>query len=139
MIEIKAIKDVKYEDYDVIYAIVRSMKYKSDKIIQVPELSPSRELFFEYLRLKKENNWNKDTFERIYVPQFLKEMKEKTATDWLNKLYIDSKQKRICLVCFCPSEELCHRKIIQGLLQGAEANISLEKDYRKYYEMYQNM
>ena len=139
MIDVKVISDVKYEDYDVVYAIVRSMKYKSNKIIQVPELSPSKELFFEYLKLKKEKNWNKETFEKIYVPQFLKEMKGKKATDWLNKIYIEGKQKRICLVCFCPQEELCHRKIIKGLLQGAKADISLEKDYRKYYEMYQNM
>lgn len=136
MIDVKVISDVKYEDYDVVYAIVRSMKYKSNKIIQVPELSPSKELFFEYLKLKKAKNWNKETFEKIYVPQFLKEMKEKKATDWLNKIYIEGKQKRICLVCFCPQEELCHRTIVQGLLQGVKANISLEKDYRKYYEMY---
>lgn len=139
MIAIKSIKNVKYEEFDETWAIVRSMKNPSKHIKQVPELSPSLNLFFKYRTLVQENKWNKQTFDTIYVPQFLKEMHEEQSINILNKLYqIDKKGGKICLVCFCPDETMCHRSIIAGLLQGVGCNIQTEtnNNYTRYYKMY---
>ena len=87
----------------------------------------------------KENQWNKQTFDTVYVPQFLKEMHEEQAINILNKLYqIDKNSGKICLVCFCPDETMCHRSIIAGLLQGVGCNVQTEtnNNYTKYYRMY---
>lgn len=142
MITIKSIKDTNYNDFDEVWAIVRSMKSPSKHIKQVPELSPSLNLFFKHRTLVRENKWNKQAFDEIYAPQFLKEMHEKSATNLLNKLYqLDKNGKKICLVCFCPDETLCHRSIIAGLLQGVGCNINIEsgKDCSKYHELYKDI
>ena len=141
MIDIKRISDVKYDNYDEVWAIVRSLKTKSSKLKQVTALSPSLDLFFKYRNLVKSNNWSKKSFDEIYVPQFLKELKSgnEKGFEFLNELYrLDKAGKKICLVCFCTEESMCHRSIVAGLLQGAGCNVRTEKgtDYSKYYAMY---
>ena len=140
MITIKSIRNVKYDEYDEVWAIVRSMKNKSDKIKQVQALSPSLDLFFKYQRLAKAGEWNEQTFRDIYVPQFLHEIKNDEAYAYLNQLFFaDKAGKNICVVCFCPNETMCHRSIIAGLLQGVGCNVQTEtgNDYTKYYKMFQ--
>lgn len=138
MVAVKRINEIKKGEYDEAYAIVRSMKSKSDWLIQEPLLSPTYGLFHEYLNLKNANNWNAQTFAEIYVPRFLKEFKSNPAArSKLNEICIKSqKGKSIALCCFCPSEELCHRSIIAGLLQGVGVNVEIGVDYSKYYELY---
>lgn len=126
--------------FDENWAIVRSMKNKSDWIKQVTELSPSTDLFFKYRKLAENGNWNKDSFADIYVPQFISELKTNTAArDMLNYLYEQDKLgKNICLVCFCTDETLCHRSIIAGILRGGGANVVTDtnNDYSEYFDMY---
>lgn len=137
MIKIARMSEIRRGQYDLNFAIVRSMKNPSDWLVQEDLLSPSKNLFYKYLDLKKAGNWNKKSFDEIYVPQFLRELKaNKSATDKLNEIYSLSKTKSIALCCFCDDEELCHRSIIAGLLQGAGADVVASKDYRHYYEMY---
>lgn len=139
MIAIKSIRNVKYEDFDEVWAIVRNMKNPSKHIKHVPDISPSLDLFFKAKKLMKENQWNKQTFDTIYVPQFLKEMHQQSAINILNELYqIDKNNGKICLVCFCTDETICHRSIVAGLLQGVGCNIDteLKADYSKYYKAY---
>lgn len=137
MVTILRIQDVDYEKYSEIWAIVRSLKYASPRIKHVPELSPSWALFNLYLRMKERGEWNRETFEHIYVPQFLKEMQGKKQQQLLNELF--STTKSICLVCFCEEEELCHRSIIGGMLQGAGLDVKgLQGDYSHYFEWYKH-
>ena len=50
-----------------------------------------------------------------------------------------STTKRICLVCFCDEEGLCHRSIVGGMLQGAGLEVKgLMRDYSYYYDWYKN-
>jgi len=61
--------------------------------------------------------------------------------NYLNQLYLaDKAGKKINLVCFCPTEDMCHRIIIAGLLQGSGCDVQLKSniDYQKYYELYKN-
>lgn len=137
MIFIGRINEVKPNEYDETYAIVRSMKNPSPWIKQLPVLSPSKDLFVKYLTLKKTGRWNAETFKTIYLPQFLDEMRTEAALDALNKLCRNSQAgKRIALVCFCTDETLCHRSIVAGILQGAGADVKLtsDTDYSHYYK-----
>lgn len=141
MIEIRRIdRTLDYGKYDTIYAIVRSMKNKNENIIQMAELSPQPGLFKTYLHLAQTNQWNETTFQNTYVPQFIYDLKHnRAAIDKLNMLYRDDKAgKKICLLCFCTDETLCHRSIIAGLLQAVGCDVRLEsgKDYRHYYKMF---
>lgn len=142
MITIDNIRNVKLDEYDHVFAIVRSMKSQSPGITQVADLSPSYDLFTKYRTLVKNNNWNASTFASIYVPQFLQEMKQPAATQWLNKLYnLDKQGSKICLICFCPEEVMCHRSIVAGLLQGVGVNVTTNSntDYSHYYKQYQQI
>lgn len=137
MVTILRISDVNYNDYDEVWAIVRSLKYGNPRIRHVPELSPSWALFKTYMRLRDEGKWNEDTFRTVYVPQFLKEMRGREQQKLMNELF--NTKKRIALVCFCELEWLCHRSIIGGMLQGAGAEVKgLSRDYSFYFDWYKN-
>lgn len=144
MIGIKNIRNVKLEEWDEVWAIVQSMKNSHPNIRQVKELAPTKSLFFMYCNMAKANTWNRQAFDEIYVPQFIHDfITNKTQTFLLmNQLYqIDKANKRICLLCFCTDETMCHRSIIAGLLQGVGCNVQTEtgNDYTKYYNHYLHM
>lgn len=140
MIRITNIRNLKQNDGSENWAIVRSMKNPSTWIKQVDILSPSKDLFYKYLDLKKKGQWNQESFDDIYVPQFLYEMRT-SACETLNTVYtMDKNGAKISMACFC-TDELCHRYIVAGLLQGAGCNVVTDtgKDYSKYFEMYKNI
>lgn len=139
MITISSIGSINYTEYDEIWAIVRSLKNQNQHIKQVADLSPSKDLFYRYLGWRNEGQWNKQKFQEEYVPQFLRELKQNhAALELLSKLWdADRAGKRICLVCFCTDEELCHRSIIAGILQGAGCRVNgVRHDYSDYYKSY---
>lgn len=120
MITITNIRQAKPNDFDEIWAIVRSLKSKSPYLIQVPELSPSWNLFKKYLALKEQNNWNENTFQTVYRPQFLTELaQDKQAQAKMEELISKHNAgKSIALVCFCTDPNLCHRSIISDILHA---------------------
>ena len=141
MIEIIRIdRTLDYSKYDQIYAIVRSFKNPNPNIIQMSDLSPQPGLFKTYRHLAETNQWNRDAFDNIYVPQFLYDLRHnKHAIAKLNQLFKDDKAgQRICLLCFCTDEAMCHRSIIAGLLQAVGCDVKLESgaDYRHYYNQW---
>lgn len=140
MITIKSIKNVKYEDHDHVWAIVRSMKYQNPNITQVAALSPPQELFRKYLEWRDLGVWTHELFLEKYVPEFLTYIHEDYwAQRFLGALVeFDRAGKDICLVCFCPDETLCHRSIIAGLLQGMGCNVVTDtgNDYTSYFKFY---
>lgn len=146
MIDIRRIDNtLRYDEYDHIFMIVRSSKINNPHIVQMPELAPSDQLFFTYRQWVKDDNWNQDTFDEKYVPWFLRDLiVNPQSREALNRLYqMDQEGKRICLLCYCGLETMCHRSIIAGLLQGVGANVrmlpvdnSFSRDYTKYYNDY---
>ena len=133
MITVTNIRNVNNAAYDETWAIVRSLK-NPGKMNHVPELSPSWALFKKYLRLKDAGKWNADTFKRVYVTTFLKEMAGTEAQKKLSELIeLDKHGKKICLTCFCHDEALCHRSIIVGILQGMGIPVQgVKRDYSEY-------
>ena len=141
MITIGSFKDMS-EEYDEIWIIVRSLKSTpyilNTHVYHVPVLSPSPDLFHKYLYWKDNGEWNEDTFQNKYVPQFLYEMHSQEAKNILNDLFYKSKNKHTLLDCFCPNETLCHRSIICGLLQGVGCETSAD-NYSHYYTIYKKL
>lgn len=137
MIRITSIRRCHIVDYDNIYLIVRSIasleKSKSSILTHathVPELSPSRELFYRYLDWSKSGCWDQNKFDNEYKPTFLNELNnDPNAAAWLEKLAADDRAgKKIALLCFCPNENLCHRIIIGDILKEKGCNVVLDKD-----------
>lgn len=139
MIRITNIRNAN-SSFDENWAIVRSLKSNSQLLTQVTDLAPSFNLFLKFQELKKRNDWNFKTFESIYVPQFIYELRNNPdAIKRFEYLYTQDKlNKNICLVCFCTDETLCHRSIIAGILAGGGCDVKTDtqNDYRKYYAMY---
>lgn len=137
MIFLGSVYSVNAKEFDEVWAIVRSPGDRIKNFKWVPELSPSSNLFDKFNELKNKHEWNRNSFDNIYVPQFLNEMKDMSARAKLNELYVKSKAgKKICLVCFCYNEYMCHRSIVAGLLQGVGCDVKVNNDYSKYYDMY---
>ena len=150
MITIGSFKDMSNE-YDEIWIIVRSLKstpyVPNTQIFHVPALSPSPDLFHKYLTWRDNGEWNEDTFQNKYVPQFLYEMHSQESQQTLQTLIEHHNQgNKILLVCYCPNESMCHRSIVMGILQGISNTCTdnsltpitseFENDYSKYYEQY---
>lgn len=141
MIEIMSIREMERRrfEFDEAWAIVRSMKNPVQGVEQKAALSPSGSLLGKYLDLKKTGNWNYNTFQTVYVPTFLQEIKSsREAKDLLNALVKAERQnKHVALGCFCSDERLCHRSIIAGLLQGVGCTVRAQHDYSDFWSQYQ--
>lgn len=141
MIKIGTYKDIDILNFDEIWYIMRSVKNLSHNgnavVRHVPLLSPSTDLFQEYLYLRNSSQWNMMTFQNNYVPKFLKEMQDVGPMQLLDKLYKESKHKDFLLVCACSNEAMCHRSIIAGILQGMYPDIDIRSqddcNYMSYY------
>ena len=141
MIFIDNIGDVNVSDYDTVLAIVRKLKDNPKNLQQVQDLSPTIELLNRYIALKENNNWNICAFNKVYVSVFLEQVSQsQNARKWLNDIYqMDALGQKVCLVCHCKKEELCHRSIIAGILKGLGANVISKNDYSRYYKMYKKL
>lgn len=143
MIDIENIEHVREHDYDEVWAIVRKLKSNPGNFRHVKDLSPSLELLNTFIELRENGEWNKQAFDEIYLPRFLKEIKDNEhARELLYELYDrDASGERIALTCFCDDENICHRSIVAGILQGMDANVVTKtgNDYSRYYEMYSSL
>lgn len=135
--------DTSEKNIEQIWMIVRSLKdldYRSDiEMLYVPELSPSPELYHKFLEWKKNGQWNKETFLKEYVPEFLEDLHSSESMAALRKIVDESQTKNIMLACYCSDEEMCHRSIVLGVLQGMGAKVAIDKDYLQYYEMFKEI
>ena len=139
MIKLYRIGDMP-ENTMILY-IVRSLKESElpeFDFIHVPELSPCQELFDTYKKLKATDNWNRETFNSIYVPNFIRDMKYESSIEKMKYLVDESYKRDIGLFCYCRDETMCHRSIVGGILKGMKANIDCPEEYLKYYRYYVN-
>lgn len=144
MIVVTNLRDLTRYYADEYMVVMRSMKYPIDGVIQVTELSPSKDLFFKYLNWSKAGQWNQQVFDTLYVPEFLQGIKENRegSRDALNSLFLRSKHgETIVIGCVCVKESLCHRCVLAGLLNGAGCEVSTDtgEKYLRYWEMYQRL
>ncbi len=141
MIRVTNIGKVKYEDYDEVWAIVRSMQSPNPHIKQVTDIAPSVDLLTKTKDFEDDGVWSEGLFNKMYVPEYIKEMQDSPkAKETFDRLVqMDKDGKKIALVCYCPGEKTCHRSIAGGILKGMGADVTFdepENDYLKYYEAY---
>lgn len=140
MIRLGRISDVGKRPGEECWLIVRSLKQCPAGALHVPVLSPSQGLFYAYLDAKRAGQYNKEWFERNYVPRFLNEMlSSMESRKLLDQLYHESKNRDFLLACFCTDEATCHRSIVGGMLLGAGAAIECKPEYAAYYTMFQKL
>lgn len=96
-----------------------------------------------FLNMKEAGVWDETTFSEIYVPSFLHNLaSSQKGRKALNELFEIGEDNSILLVCYCPEETLCHRKIVKGLLQGAAKQykktelVDMSSDYSIFYDSY---
>ncbi|MCR5834939.1 MAG: DUF488 domain-containing protein [Lachnospiraceae bacterium] len=125
--------------YDEVWLITRRNKEIKLGMRLEQELAPSSELLDVYLDLRDNGQWNREAFDSIYVPAFIREISENTkAGRLLQELCSkDLEGKSICLVCYCEDETMCHRSIVAGVLMGKGAKVIADADYLKYYALYE--
>lgn len=97
---------------DLKLAIVRSYKRNIPGWIYYPALSPSRKLFYRYLRWKKAGLWPQKWPE--YEKIFLKEMEQQQ--DALTQVAKWNQNQVVALGCYCKNEMFCHRILVARLI-----------------------
>ena len=86
------------------------------------------DLFMRYRSLAAAGEWNEASFQNIYVPRFLEEMHDPRAQEKLDELArLSEAGKNVALICFCAQENLCHRSVVAGLLQGRGVPVRTER------------
>lgn len=119
------------------WMIVRKPGEIPENAKHVPELSPSPELFQKYRQAFHAGKFDRSFFDKVYVPQFLRELTQnQPALALLDKLKVESEKKDFFLCCFCANASFCHRSIIAGLLLGMGAAIETAPEYIKYYKAF---
>ena len=122
------------------FAIVRSLTRPITGVSQWADLSPSRDLFREYLRLRDAGKWDAKAFEEIYVPKFLAEMRQPRAQAALAKLHDMAMNANVAVACFCTDESMCHRSIVASLLAATGVAIRMKTPVNpRYAELYRAM
>lgn len=134
MIHVTNIRNMHPEQHDHAYVIVRSLKQPIKHTIQLPVLSPDKEIFWQFLNLQKQGKWNQETFDHWYTPAFLAQItNDENARDILRDiLYLDKQGKDIVLACFCNNPNLCHRSIIAGILAENGGNVKTDNILKHY-------
>ncbi|NLX01726.1 MAG: DUF488 domain-containing protein [Syntrophomonadaceae bacterium] len=110
-----SISAIRKLDCDEIWQITRS-----DKGITgtkwVPELAPGWDLYNQYL-----NNWKGKPPEEwwpLYEKTFNEELKSEVKLAALRRLWsLVNSGKVIALVCFCPDNTWCHRRLVAKFLE----------------------
>ncbi len=128
MIMVTDLETAKEIDADAKYAVVRSYKRPIPGIEQLKFLSPSWNLFREYMKLREDRMWGRTSFEESYAPKFIEEIAyDREARKILHRLLErDKAGETIVLACFCKNEALCHRLILADILKGLGGDVRLQ-------------
>ena len=126
MLYIGNFRDIKPEKYDQIWVVVRRLtsKFKNplNNIHHVDIIAPSQSLLFDTLDMKRKNQWNQETFDKIYTPRYLSEMTQPGPKAKLQELAELSKTQDILVVCYCTNENECHRSLIKKIIDYINSN-----------------
>ena len=113
----------KSDHYDQVWLIVQSPDRARDlldnpKFKWVPDLSPTKSLFLDHLKWRKSGNWNLSVFQNYYKPRFLSGLRNKVSMDKVSELKELIKTQDICIACYCDNESLCHRSIVNDIVNN---------------------
>jgi hypothetical protein len=126
VIETNAIRNANPRAFDACYAVVRSLRRPMSGVEQLAVLSPSPQLFHDYLRWRDAGTWNLETFQKLYTPRFLDQIQnDPAAIRTMMELAYRSTEggERIQLVCFCTDVRTCHRSILAEMFRAIGCNV----------------
>lgn len=142
MIYVSNLRSMQLLEAPVKWAIVRSYKNPLRGITQMVDLSPTKELFGKYLQWKSQGVWNHDTFRNLYVPEFMETTIATEAAMKALKLIrtMDTNGTGIAIGCFCENENMCHRAVVGGILEGLGCDVRYPREvsHIEFYEEYKN-
>ena len=126
------------KNYDDAFAIVRHLKPHIKHLRQENSLAPSKQIYHEYLRLRKEGQWNQDAFDNWYTKAFLEQLSHDNIAQTILHclLQLDKQKKNIVLGCFCSDVNMCHRTIIASILAENGADVRADGVLKRYGIMY---
>lgn len=138
MIKLGYVQALHRYTFDKAYVVMRSPKNLSlpvngKSIIWLPELSPDKSLFSDYLSWRRLGEWGEEKFTSEYVPRFIEQLSGREEQDALATIRAESDAGlTIYLLCSCLDEKMCHRSILAGYLQAAGCQTECP-DYTTYF------
>jgi uncharacterized protein YeaO (DUF488 family) len=85
----------------------------------VPELAPDDALFDKYEKNIKSHKWTKEEwngYEEAFRKLMMERKKAKELMRSLAREYAISDTKHVTLLCFCPDERYCHRRLVKEMI-----------------------
>ena len=104
----------------------------------VPELAPDATLFDKYEKNIKSHKWTEEEwngYEEAFRKLMMERKKAQELMRSLAKEYANSDTKHVTLLCFCPDERYCHRRLVKEMIlsinQSAEKKEKEEESIEK--------
>lgn len=114
-------KDVTDDDALKIFG-VRIAKFLPEGWVHRQELTPNRDLLFRAKKLEKEGTWDENSFASVYLPAFLKGVKEnQNAKNEIAEIARTlNSGKDVYYACYCKNHHICHRSIVGDIFERNE-------------------
>jgi uncharacterized protein YeaO (DUF488 family) len=85
----------------------------------IPELAPNATLFDKYEKNIKSHKWTEEEwngYEEAFRKLMMEREKAQELMRSLAKEYANSDTKHVTLLCFCPDEKYCHRRLVKEMI-----------------------
>jgi uncharacterized protein YeaO (DUF488 family) len=90
----------------------------------IPILGPSKELWKAYIK-DKQITWKE--YEQSFKEQMVKSEEAQKLMKELAYRYANSETEHMTLLCFCPDERYCHRRLVKEMILSLSVNQSVNK------------
>ena len=127
MLIFESTKEVDFSSGEEIWLIMNSVtgdlaKYASlPHVHVVPELAPEQSLYQDFLKWKRNCNWDQSRFDKEFSPRYIGQISN--SQEAINKLteLMFRKEENIHICCSCMNESMCHRILLARMLYGTIA------------------
>lgn len=98
---------------------VRIAKFLPENWVHRQGLTPSKDLLFHAKKLEKEGTWNEESFKTVYLPNFLKSIRNKEeAKDEIREIANALNEgQNVYYACYCGNHKICHRGIVGDIFE----------------------
>ena len=147
MLYFGSFKDIDTTKYYKVVLAVRHLQHpvKGDNVIHAPVLAPSAYLIAKIRKEKEAGTFDYPMWRAVFVAEYMSELiASVNAQKTLINLYKAGCEKDILVCCYCPDDTVCHRSVIQGLMQGRGRKqnndvVVSDKDYSYFYDDFRRL
>lgn len=120
MLTICSLSDLRNHQSDINYMAVRFLKNKINGVENLPQLSPSPELFSKLKQCRTVEEFNS------FKESFLKEMEAQTSKEAIYSIKeILDLGYSVTICCYCGSREKCHTKFLAEMFKELGCEVSI--------------